>query len=396
PIKMLKKQLLILLGGRLPKKIWSLMFSLVFLGINIYAQETKTVSGTVTSAADNSPVPGVNVIVKGTSQGTVTDFDGNYSMVVSSADVLVFSYVGFTAQEIPVGGNSVVNVALVEDTQALDEVVVVGYGTQRKSDLTGSVAVVDTEEAKKLITHDVAKMLQGQAPGVTVQSSGEPGGFVNIKIRGITSFNNNNPLFVIDGVLVDSPYDFATGEIESIQVLKDASAAAIYGQRGANGVVIITTQQGKSGQMKISYRGLTGFQQVGKTIPLTNRIGYQTITNAAELNAGLPIVPGNDPNSPFYIDDLDTDWQREAYGTGIIENHSFGASGGTDVMNFNFNIDYYNNTAYINAPQDYNRYAASLNLNGEKGSFRYGAKLSYTKSNKTNFTEYLAGQSAVV
>src|SRR5690606_37954389 len=393
---MLKNKLSTLSSLRVPIRCWMPVISLIFLGMQAYAQETKTVSGTVTHASDNTPIPGANVFVKGTTHGTFTDFDGRYAIAVSPNQTLVFSYVGFSTQEISVGNNDQINVGLEEDAQALDEVVLVGYGSQRKSDLTGSVAVVDAEEAKKLITHDVAKMLQGQAPGVTVQSSGEPGGFVNIKIRGITSFNNNNPLFVIDGVLVDSPYDFATGEIESIQVLKDASAAAIYGQRGANGVVIITTQQGKSGQMKISYRGLTGFQQVGKTIPLTNRIGYQTITNAAELNAGLPIVPGNDPNSPFYIDDLDTDWQREAYGTGIIENHSFGASGGTDVMNFNFNIDYYNNTAYINAPQDYNRYAASLNLNGEKGSFRYGAKLSYTKSNKTNFTEYLAGQSAVV
>lgn len=206
----------------------------IFLGIQAYAQETKPVSGTVIHASDNTPIPGAIVFVKGTSNGTVTDFDGRYAIKVSPNQTLVFSYVGFSTQEILVGNDVQINVGLQEDAQALDEVVVVGYGSQRKSDLTGSVAVVDADEAKKLITHDVAKMLQGQAPGVTVQSYGEPGGFVNIKIRGITSFSNNNPLFVIDGVLVDSPYDFATGDIESIQVLKDASAAAIYGHRGGD------------------------------------------------------------------------------------------------------------------------------------------------------------------
>ena len=144
------------------------------------------------------------------------------------------------------GNKSQVNITLNEDFNTLDEVVVIGYGTQKKSDLTGSISVVNMDNAKKTITYDVAKMLQGQVSGVTVQSSGEPGGFVNIKIRGISSLTNNNPLLVVDGMIVDSPYDFATGEIESMQVLKDASSAAIYGVRGANGVIIITTKKGKA------------------------------------------------------------------------------------------------------------------------------------------------------
>lgn len=374
----------------------AVVFIVLFSTGNLLAQQRKTISGTVSSGEDQLPLPGVNVIVKGTNRGTSTDFDGKYSIEASEGEVLVYSYVGFTQQEVPVGSSTVMDVLMIEDFASLDEVVVVGYGTQKKSDLTGSVSVVDAEEAKKVVTYDVGKLLQGQAPGVTVQSSGEPGGFVNIKIRGITSFTNNNPLFVIDGVLVDSPYDFAPGEIESIQVLKDASSAAIYGQRGANGVVIITTKKGKAGQFSVNYKSLLGIQMVPRKLPLTDRIGYQTITSAAELNAGLPIVPGNDPDSEFYIDDVDTDWQDEAYHTGIVENHSVTFSGGSEAMTYNMNLDYFDNTSYINTPQKYDRIAASLNLSGEQGRFRYGSKMNYTQSDKESFSEYLPGTSGVI
>lgn len=183
------------------------LLSLLFAMAGIYAglgQQYQAITGTVTGESDGSPIPGVAVVVQGTTVGTITDFDGTFTINAASDAVLVFSYLGFKSETVALNGRSTVNITLEEDTQALDEVVVVGYGTQKKSDLTGSVSIVDVGEAKKVITPDVAKMLQGQAPGVTVQSSGEPGGFVNIKIRGITSFNNNNPLFVIDGVIVDS------------------------------------------------------------------------------------------------------------------------------------------------------------------------------------------------
>lgn len=368
---------------------------IILLSVSGYAQ-TTSVSGSVTSAVDNLPLPGVNVLVKGTSQGTITDMDGDFTIDAPADGTLVFSYLGFESKEEPVAGRSIINVSLTEDVESLEDVVVVGYGTQRKSDLTGSVSVVDTEEAKKVISPDVAKLLQGQAPGVTVQSSGEPGGFVNIKIRGITSFNNNNPLFVIDGVIVDSPFDFAPGEIESIQVLKDASSAAIYGQRGANGVVIITTKKGKAGVNRITYKTEVGIQNVPEHLPLTNRVQYQEIVRTAEANAGLEITPGNDPSSELYIDDVDTDWQEEGYTTGVVQNHNLGFSGGTEVINYNLNLDYFNNTGYFETPQDYERYNTSLDLNGEKGRFRYGAKIAYTSSEKENFNEYLEGQTAVI
>ncbi len=258
------------LKGKL-KQVLLLLVAVIFSS-SIYAQE-KTVTGKVTSSTDGIGLPIVNVVIKGTDKGVSSDFDGNFSIQASSSDVLVFKFLGFKEQEIAVGNQTYIEAQLVEDVSNLEEVVVVGYGTKKKSDLTGSVSVVDVDDAKKTVTYDVAKMLQGQAPGVLVRSSGEPGGFVDLNIRGITSFRNNNPLFVIDGVIVEDPYDFPTGDIESMQVLKDASSAAIYGARGANGVVIITTKKGREGKIDIKYKSLFGVQSVpeNRWYSLTNR-----------------------------------------------------------------------------------------------------------------------------
>ncbi|WP_336065368.1 SusC/RagA family TonB-linked outer membrane protein [Mesoflavibacter sp. CH_XMU1404-2] len=386
-------------GNHLKKKMRrSLLLMIAFVfSLSIYAQE-KTITGQVTSSTDGMGLPSVNVVIKGTSKGVSTDFDGNYSIEASAEDVLEFSFIGFKTKDVVVGAQSTVNVTLEEDISNLDEVVVVGYGTKKKSDLTGSVSVVNVEDAKKTVTYDVAKMLQGQAPGVQVKSNGTPGGFVDIKIRGITSFRNSNPLFVIDGVITDSPYDFATGDIESIQVLKDASSAAIYGARGANGVVIITTKKGKEGKLNVSYQSLIGFQSVPKSrwYSLANREQYQELVRVAETNAGVTPSLANYPDDPAYIDDVDTNWQEEAFRTGVIQNHSLTFNGGNQAVNYNFNLDYFNNTAYFETPQDYDRYALNLNLGGQKGKFKYGAKVAYTQSDKQNFNEYLPGTSSII
>lgn len=386
-------------GNHLKKKmksIWLLMIAFVF-STSIYAQE-KTITGQVTSSTDGMGLPSVNVVIKGTSKGVSTDFDGNYSIEASTGDVLEFSFIGFKTKDVVVANQSTINVTLEEDVSNLDEVVVIGYGTQKKSDLTGSVSVVKPEAAQKTISHDVAKMLQGQAAGVTVQSSGEPGSFVNIKIRGVTSFTNNNPLFVIDGVITDSPYDFAPSDIESIQILKDASSAAIYGVRGANGVVIITTKKGKDGKMSIKYKTSAGVQTIpeNRWYSLANRQQYQQITSQAELNDGLAVVPGNDPNSEFYIDNVDTDWQAEAFKTGSVQNHNLSLSGGAATFNYNANLDYFKQTSYFNSPQDYERIAASFSLGGEKGRFKYGANVKYSASSKEGFNEYLPGSTPML
>lgn len=379
----------------LPKKEWLLAIIVMLMAtINVSAQNTQIVTGIVTSAKDKMPAPGVNILIKGTNTVTTTDLDGQYSIKAAPSDILIFSYISYASQEIAVGTKTQINVALKDDLTTLDEVVVIGYGTQKKSDLSGSVGVVNMESAKKTVTYDAAKMLQGQVAGVTVQSSGEPGGFVNIKIRGLNSFSNNNPLFVIDGMIVDSPFDFAPGDIESMQVLKDASSAAIYGVRGANGVVIITTKKGKAGKLNIKYKSLVGFQNVAKTWDVTDRLGYQNITSAAELNAGLSVAPGNDPNNSSYISDVNTNWQDAAYETGIIENHSLAFNGGTEDLAYNMNMDYFKNTSYIKSPQDYERLSMNLNLNGKKGKFKYGTKIGFTQSDKENFNSYV-GETAI-
>jgi TonB-linked SusC/RagA family outer membrane protein len=380
----------------LPKKEWLLALMMLLFSVNQMSAQGKEISGVVTSAQDKLPLPGVNIMIKGTKTVAVTGFDGEYIIKASPNDILVFSFIGFQNQEVAVGNQLKLNVALSEDTNKLNEVVVVGYGTQKKSDLTGSIGVVDVASAKKTITYDPAKMLQGQVAGVTVQSSGEPGGFVNVKIRGINSFTNNNPLFVIDGMIVANPNDFAPGDIESMQVLKDASAAAIYGVQGANGVVIITTKKGKSGKLDITFKSIVGLQNVARKWDLTDRAGYQKITTAAELNAGLTVAPGNDPTSPSYINNVNTNWQNEAFETGVIQNQSLTFNGGAEALGYNLNVDYFKNTSYLNSPQDYERLSTNLNLYGKKGKFKYGSKLGYTESDKENFNEYNVGQSAIV
>ncbi|WP_281231199.1 SusC/RagA family TonB-linked outer membrane protein [Flavobacterium gelatinilyticum] len=385
----------------LPKKEWLLAFVMLAFAVNQMSAQGKTISGVVTSGQDNLPLPGVNIVIKGTKTVAVSGFDGEYTINASPNDVLVFSFIGFINKEITVGSQTKVNAVLTEDTNKLNEVVVIGYGTQKKSDLTGSVSVVNLESAKKTVTYDAAKMLQGQVPGVTVQSSGEPGGFVNVKIRGITSFTNNNPLFVIDGIMVDAPYDFAPGEIESMQVLKDASSASIYGVRGANGVIIITTKKGKTGRMDVKFKSIVGLQNVTKKWDVTDRAEYQRITSEAERNRDLRagvavnIAPGNDPSSPSYITNVNTDWQKESFQTGVVQNQALTLNGGAESMAYSFNVDYFKNSSYIRTPQEYERLSTNLNLNGKKGKFKYGAKIAYTQSDKEIFNEYNAGQTVI-
>ncbi|RZJ70590.1 TonB-dependent receptor [Flavobacterium sp.] len=361
--------------------------------------QSLTVAGKILASDSGMPLPMANVNVKGSATGISSDIDGNYSIAAKSGDVLVFSYIGFAAQEVKLSNQTTLNISLDPDQNTLNEVVVIGYGSQKKSDLTGAVASVNVEEAKKTVTHDVAKMLQGQVAGVTVQSSGEPGGFVNIKIRGASSFTNNNPTFVIDGVIVNDPYDFAPGDIESISVLKDASSTAIYGVRGAGGVIVITTRKGKAGKMSVNFKSVAGFQNVAKKIPLTNRTQYQTIANAAwtadPINTAP--LPGNDPTNPAYISNVDTDWQDAAFRTGTLQNQSLTVSGGSENINFSMNLDNFTNTSYVDTPQEYDRKTLSFNIGGKVGTrFKFGGKFAYTDADRDRFSEYLPGQSNIL
>ncbi|HDS07287.1 MAG TPA: SusC/RagA family TonB-linked outer membrane protein, partial [Bacteroides sp.] len=341
-----------------------------------YSQQL-TVTGKVTDASSGTGIPGTNITVQGTTTGTITDAGGNYTLDVPSGDAeLVFSFVGYVKQVVPVQGRNRIDVQLEEEMIALDELVVVGYGTQRKSDLTGAVAVVETEDIERVATNDISRALQGQTTGVQVHGSGEPGANPIIKIRGVSSFRNNGPLYVIDGVPVVGTADFTTAEIESIQVLKDASASAIYGSRGANGVIIITTKRGQPGSVKVTYDGYFGVQNVARRMEVTNREQFQEMNNLARMNDRSWPAPANDSTSPFFVDSIDTDWQEEAFRTGFINEHTLSISGGSEQSTYNVMMNYFDQTGTIEGPGPaYKRYAFRVNSDTQKGRFKFGESM---------------------
>lgn len=365
-----------------PRKIWllTIVISLMY-SFGLIAQEAKTVQGIVTSAEDGVTLPGVNVIVKGTNTGTSTDFNGSYSINAMPTDILVFSYLGFESQEVTVGNQTQINVQLNESVNALDEIVVIGYGTQRKSDLTGAVSVVDTEEMNKQAASDVTQMMQGRVAGVSITSDGQPGASPNVRIRGVSTFGQGasaEPLYVVDGfTLTGGIRDINPNDIESIQILKDATAGAIYGNRAANGVVIITTKSGKKGKkFSVELNSYYGIQNITQKLPVLDRVGYQMINAELLTNAGEPIVPGNDPDSPFFIDDVDTDWQEAGYKDGYIQNHNINFSGGTDKTNYYVSLDYLDNEGtLVGSGPDYKRYSMRVNSDTQLGRFNFGENL---------------------
>ncbi len=268
-----------------------ILLLLVFTTYLAYSQ--RTITGTVRNAEDQSPLPGVSVVVKGTNIGTITDTDGKYTLQVpEGANVLVFSFVGFKTLEVPIDGKTQIDVMLQPESKEIEEVVVVGYGTQKKQDLTGSVSVVDMNNFEKREVSTIAQALQGQVPGVdVVTNSGTPGGEVTVLIRGVGTLNDNKPLYVVDGMMVSDINFLNPEDIENIQILKDASATAIYGSRGANGVVIITTKKGAKKGAQISYNAYTGIQNFWRVPPLCTAEEWAILNNEAKIAAGLPPYP---------------------------------------------------------------------------------------------------------
>ncbi|MDX1279558.1 TonB-dependent receptor plug domain-containing protein, partial [Oceanihabitans sediminis] len=229
---------LIVLGLVLPNSMWANNYD----SNEFLVEYQSPVTGVVLDET-GMPIPGANVLEKGTTNGTVTDFDGNYSINVASDAVLVFSYIGYSNVEIAVNGQSTIDVSMETDVTALEEIVVVGYGTQRKQDLTGAVSVVKTDDLQKQPSGQVTNQLQGRASGVTITGGGQPGEAPQVKIRGSNTFGNNNPLYVVDGIPTDNISDLNPNDVASMQVLKDAGSASIYGSRAANGVIVITTKK---------------------------------------------------------------------------------------------------------------------------------------------------------
>ena len=327
-----------------------LLFALLLTKVHANSSNKSISVGSITNLIDitgrvtdgeNGGMPGVSIRVKGSQTATVTDKNGNYRIAVPDQNAtLIFSYVGYATQVIPVGGRVVINVVLVSDQRNLDAVVVTGYGTQRKSDLTGSVASIGAKEINEIPVTSLEKSIQGRIAGVQVQqSSGQPGAGISMRIRGVSSIaGGNEPLYVIDGLPqfnddVRGANGLATinpSDIQSIEVLKDASATAIYGSRGANGVVMITTKSGKSGKSVINLESSIGNQQVTNTIDMMNSAEYVDYVKRFYTNSNLAI-PTQIAN---FQPGVDTDWQNEVFRTAPISNTSLSVSGGSEKSQY--------------------------------------------------------------
>lgn len=335
--------------------------------------------------SNNMPLPGVSVVIKGTTVGTITDFDGNYSLntELSDSKVLVFSYIGFKTQEIIVDGKSVINVLMEEDTSLLDEVVVVGYGTQKKSVVTGAISGVKQTELEDLPITRVEQTLQGRVSGVTIAAtSGQPGSNSTVRVRGITTLGFNEPLWVVDGVVVDSGgIGFLNqSDIESVEVLKDAASQAIYGARAAAGVILITTKKGKSGKLSVNVNSYTGVSSASRQLDLLNAREYATLLNEKYVNGGGTIQI-TDPSSLGE----GTDWQSVIFNNSAMRSqHELSLSGGNDVSKFYASFGYNKQEGIVMSDiSNYTRKNIRLNSTHEiSDKLRFGQTLGY--SNEKN------------
>lgn len=346
----------------------------------LFAQQV-TVSGTVTSAA--GPVSGASVTVRGSQTGTTTDENGNYSLPVSRGATLIFSGVGYASQSIAVGTQTSINVVLAATDRALDEVIVVGYGTQRKEAVTGSVASISGDKLRDVPSPNITQALQGRLAGVDIsQTSTRPGATMQIRIRGTRSLSaDNNPLIVLDGIpFIGSLADINPNDIKSVEVLKDASATAIYGSRGANGVILVTTEKGsKNRKPRINYNGYHGIQNIFAKYPMMNGPQFVAYRKAANSTPrAQQYLNGQDE-----ADSINTDWQDLLYRTGFVTDHNISLSGGTETGSYNFGGGYHVNQGII-PTQLYKRYSFRASIDQQVGkSIRVG----FTTNNNYNTSE---------
>lgn len=347
-------------------------------GSELFYSYAFQVSGLVMDET-KQPVPGVNIIEKGTTNGTTSDANGRYTLSVKDEDaILVFSFIGFTAQEIRVGSRTDIDVSMVPDAQTLNEVVVVGYGDVRKSDLTGAISSIKSKEITATGVANVGQALQGRAAGVSVTSnSGVPGGGVTIRIRGTGSINSgNDPLYVVDGIQLGSGPNAITflnpSDIESIEVLKDASAASIYGAQGANGVVLITTKRGKEGAPRISFDAFYGSKSLNETLKPADAAEFGAAYLLSKKASGATINDVIDFYKPYYsqLDGIDftkdysdkqqslynslkkdnptsTDWMNKLYQKGVVQNYNFSLSGGNESFRYSTSLSYYDESGIV-------------------------------------------------
>ncbi|MBJ7880123.1 SusC/RagA family TonB-linked outer membrane protein [Gelidibacter salicanalis] len=369
--------------------------ALMLISFSLIQAQSLGISGNVT--ADGKPIPGVNIIVKGTNNGTITNFDGNYQINAKTNDVLLFSYIGFKTKEITVGNNTTINLVLEIDSSELDEVVVVGYGTQRKIEVTGAVNNVKAEDIIRTAVSDIGTALQGQVAGVNIQaSSGRPGEAANVQIRGLGSVNSSalGPLYVVDGVpLGNSDPGIAPEQIESIDILKDGASASIYGVRGANGVILIKTKRGTAGKLTIDLTTYTGIQNITSGTPLMNTL-QQMYAEEVKLEAlGLaPLIFFFNPNALDYNSDFVAEVQND---NAITQNYNLQLSGGNEDLTLSFNTNYFDQKGVL-INSGFNRLSNRLTGEFKKGKFKAFATIGFTKENREeepwSLYEYAIGQ----
>mgnify|MGYP000423308782 CR=1 FL=1 len=384
---------------------------MLLLSIQIFAQD-RMVTGKVTSSDDGSGIPGASVAVKGTSKGTSTDMDGNYKITVGNSAVLVFSAVGTNAQEVAVGSKTQINVSLSADTKSLQEVVVVGYGTQKKSQMTGAISSVTSKQITEMPITNLGQAMQGRVAGVDVAQSGsKPGTVPKVLIRGRRSFNaGNDPLYVVDGIPLSGGYeDMNPNDVASMEILKDATATAIYGARGANGVVLITTKRGnKDGKTVISYDTYVGSTQTLDKINLFSGAEYaemkresrRTIGTYKDANGNLVptgVIDAYADSKLFIAVELDgiakgrtTDYQDMMVKKGIQMNHALGVQGGNEKTQFSINAGYFQDKGIIEG-LDFTRYSFRASVDHQVNkALKVGASsyVMYAETNGANLNPY--------
>lgn len=413
----------------IPIRARALILLFFILGSAAFAQ--RKVTGKVVDSDAQIGLPGVTVLIKGGTKGTSTDANGNYSLEVpQNGGIVVFSSIGYETREETIGNRSEINISLNSDTKALNEVVVTGYASQRKKDITGAVTVVSAKELTATPTASVTQMLQGRASGVTVGNDNSPGGGTMVRIRGFGSINNNSPLYVVDGVPTQGTLNqINPNDIESMQVLKDASAASIYGARAANGVVIITTKKGKPGEPSFTFDFYTGTQRPGKMLNLLNTKELGEYLYQADLGAGknpsvtspsvqykfgpngeqtvadyiYPNVYGTLPANYTYTNDIadpnlgktafnitkankeGTNWQDVIFDPAPISNYQLGASGGSNNAKYAISANYFKQDGILRYTK-YNRYSVRANTEFKKGKFTFGENVTVSYDERQGIT----------
>jgi len=330
------------------------VLSLLLLGFALstsFAQQ-RTVTGAVTSE-DEGALPGVNIVIQGTTQGAVTGADGNFTISVPGDEaILVFSFIGYTTQAVPVGSQTTINVVLAPDVTSLDEIVVTAYATQKKKDLTGAVGVINSDELTQMPQGNITQQMQGRVAGVNVTQDSRPGQSAKVRIRGFSSFSNNSPLYVVDGVPTFDVNTLNPQDVESMSVLKDAGAASIYGSRASNGVIVVTTKKGSSSGIKVNYNGYFGTQNPGDGPDfLPNSQEFADLQWLVYANDGIvedhPVYGPStgDPTLPFW--DGNTNWYQEQFSSAMIQNHDLSLSGGNQNSKFFAGLGYFDQDGVV-------------------------------------------------